>query len=390
MPIANAMRLPSQAGEAESNYPLRTFVCALCKLVQIEDVQTREAHFHAEYTYFSSYSTSWLKHAERYVDLMTARFAIGRASQVIEVASNDGYLLQYFKARGVPVLGIDPAANCAEVASSKYGVETITRFFGVDLARELTVAGRAADLIVANNVLGHVPDLNDFVEGLRILLKSDGVVTIEFPHLLQLIEKNYFDTIYHEHFSYLSLLAIERLFSCHGLMVVDLEELPTHGGSLRIFLRHVQTKEAATPRVHAFRAREATAGLNDLAAYSTFADNVRATKRKLLKLLIEIKDRGHRIAGYGAPAKGNTLLKYCGVRGDMIDFTVDANPHKQGLALPGSGIPVYEPQRIFEVKPDYVLILPWNLKDEIMEQLAGVRAWGGRFILPMPEPALLD
>jgi SAM-dependent methyltransferase len=331
-----------------------------------------------------------LQHAERYVDMMTTRLAIGSGSQVVEVASNDGYLLQYFKARGVPVLGIDPAANCADVALRKYGVETITRFFGVDLARELVAQGRAADLIVANNVLGHVPDLNDFVAGLRTLLKPGGVVTIEFPHLLQLIEMNYFDTIYHEHFSYLSLLAIERLFSRHGLTIVDLEQLPTHGGSLRIFARHTAAQAGASPRTAAFRAREAAARLDDLDAYSAFAENVRATKRRLLKLLIDLKDRGARIAGYGAPAKGNTLLNYCGIGNDMLDFTVDANPHKQGLSLPGSGIRVYGPERIVDSKPDYVLILPWNLKEEIVEQLAGIRHWGGRFILPMPVPTVLD
>jgi SAM-dependent methyltransferase len=389
-PIANAMRRPEQSGEAELFYPLRTFVCGLCKLVQIEDVQTREAHFHDEYSYFSSYSTSWLRHAEAYVVTMIERFGINPSSRVIEVASNDGYLLQYFKARGVPVLGIDPAANCAEVALSKHGVETLTRFFGAELARELATEGRTADLITANNVLGHVPDLNDFVEGLRILLKPSGVVTIEFPHLLRLIEANYFDTIYHEHFSYLSLLAIERLFARHDLSVFDLEELSTHGGSLRVYVRHAHTGGPVSERTTAFRAREAAAGLNDLAAYSHFADAVRATKRKLLKLLIDVKERGYRIAGYGAPAKGNTLLNYCGIRGDFLDYTVDANPHKQGLMLPGSGIPVFAPEKIFETRPDYVLILPWNLREEIIAQIADVRVWGGRFILPLPDPTIVD
>jgi SAM-dependent methyltransferase len=389
-PIANAMRRPDQSREAELFYPLRTFVCTACKLVQIEDVQTREAHFHGEYTYFSSYSTSWLRHSEAYVAMMVERFGITPSSQVIEVASNDGYLLQYFNARRVPVLGIDPAANCADVALRTHGVETLTRFFGVDLARELVAQGRAADVITANNVLGHVPDPNDFVDGLRILLKPSGVVTIEFPHLLQLIESNYFDTIYHEHFSYLSLLSIERLFARHGLTVFDLEEFPTHGGSLRVFVGHINAHGPASERTRRFRAREAAAGLDDLAAYSHFADNVRATKRKFLKLLIGLKDGGRTIAGYGAPAKGNTLLNYCGVRGDILDYTVDANPHKQGLALPGSGVPVFTPERIFKTRPDYVLILPWNLKDEIITQLAGVRAWGGRFILPLPEPTIID
>jgi SAM-dependent methyltransferase len=389
-PIANAMRKPSQSGEAELFYPLRTFVCGVCKLVQIEDVQGREAHFHGEYTYFSSYSKSWLIHAEAYVSMMVERFAISPSSCVIEVASNDGYLLQFFKARDVPVLGIDPAANCAEVAFRSHGVQTLTRFFGVDLANELVREGRAADVITANNVLGHVPDLNDFVEGLRILLKPNGVITIEFPHVLQLIEANYFDTIYHEHFSYLSLLAIERLFVRHGLVVFDLEELKTHGGSLRVFVGHDGAHGPASARTTAFRNREATAGLNDLAAYANFADSVRATKRKLLKLLIEIRDQGRHIAGYGAPAKGNTLLNYCGIRSDILDYTVDANPHKQGLLLPGSGVQVFSPDRIFETKPDYVLILPWNLRDEIMAQIGGVRSWGGRFILPLPVPVIVS
>jgi SAM-dependent methyltransferase len=389
-PIANAMRRADQSVEAELFYPLRTFVCGVCKLVQIEDVQTREAHFHGEYTYFSSYSTSWLRHAETYVAMMMERFAIDSSHQVIEVASNDGYLLQYFKARGVPVLGIDPAANCAEVAVRRHGVETLTRFFGVDLARELVAQGRAADVITANNVLGHVPDLNDFVDGLQILLKPGGVATIEFPHLLRLIEANYFDTIYHEHFSYLSLLAIERLFARHELSMFDVEELTTHGGSLRVFVGHVGAHGPASERARAFRAREAAAGLDDLVAYAHFAANVRATKRKFLRLLIDLKDDGHSIAGYGAPAKGNTLLNYCGVRNDILDYTVDANPHKQGLALPGSGVLVFAPERIFETRPEYVLILPWNLKDEIITQLAGVRAWGGRFILPLPEPVVVE
>jgi SAM-dependent methyltransferase len=389
-PIANAMRRMDHSGDAELFYPLRTFVCSICKLVQIEDVQTREAHFHGDYSYFSSYSTSWLRHAEAYVGMIIERFGIKPSSRIIEVASNDGYLLQYFKARGVPVLGIDPAANCAEVALAKHGIETLTRFFGTALARELAADGCGADLIVANNVLGHVPDLNDFVGGLRILLKPSGIATIEFPHLLRLIEANYFDTIYHEHFSYLSLLAIERLFARHSLSVFDLEELTTHGGSLRVYVCHAGTYGPATDRTTAFRQREAAAGLDELATYSHFADNVRATKRKLLKLLIDVKERGHTIAGYGAPAKGNTLLNYCGIRNDFLDYTVDANPHKQGLALPGSGLPVYAPERIFETNPDYVFILPWNLKDEIIGQLADVRKWGGRFILPLPEPIIVD
>jgi SAM-dependent methyltransferase len=389
-PIANAMRKPSQSGDAELFFPLRTFVCGRCKLVQIEDVQGREVHFHGDYMYFSSYSTSWLRHAEAYVTMMVDRFHLASTDRVVEVASNDGYLLQYFKARGIPVLGIDPAANCAEVARRRHGIHTLTRFFGVDLARELVREGNSADVITANNVLGHVPDLNDFVAGLKILLKPAGVVTIEFPHLLRLIEANYFDTIYHEHFSYLSLLAIERLFARHALAVFDLEELQTHGGSLRVFVGHSEARVQSSERVQAFRDREANAGLDDLRAYADFADAVRATKRKFLKLLLELKDSGARIAGYGAPAKGNTLLNYCGVRSDILDYTVDANPHKQGLSLPGTSIQVFSPDRIFETKPDFVLVLPWNIKDEILTQLAGVRNWGARFILPLPVPTIVD
>ena len=389
-PISNAMRRPDQASEAEAFYPLRTFVCDACRLVQIEDVAAREAHFHGDYTYFSSYSASWLRHAETYAAMMVDRFSLTPQSQVVEVASNDGYLLQYFKAAGVPVLGVDPAANCAEVAQRERGIETLARFFGADLARQLVAEGRAADVIAANNVLAHVPDINDFVAGFAILLKPGGVITVEFPHLLQMIEANYFDTIYHEHYSYLSLLAVERLFARHGLAVIDVEILTTHGGSLRVFAAHAATAAQASNAVAAFRAREAAAGLDGPAAYADFAEHVRATKRRLLTLLIGLKNQGASIVGYGAPAKGVTLLNYCGVRGDFLDYTVDANPHKQGLFLPGLGIPVHAPARIFETRPDYVLILPWNLKAEITEQMAGVAEWGGRFIVPLPEPVVLS
>ena len=388
-PISNAMRRPDQASEAEAFYPLRTFVCDVCRLVQIEDVAAREVHFHGDYTYFSSYSASWLRHAETYAGMMIGRFGLTPASQVVEVASNDGYLLQYFKAAGVPVLGVDPAANCAEVAERERGIETLARFFGADLARELVAAGRAADVIAANNVLAHVPDINDFVAGFTILLKPGGVITVEFPHLLQMIEANYFDTIYHEHYSYLSLLAVERLFARHGLAVIDVETLTTHGGSLRVFAAHAATAAPASEAVIAFREREAVAGLDTGAAYADFAEHVRATKRKLLTLLIGLKEKGASIVGYGAPAKGVTLLNYCGVRGDFLDYAVDANPHKQGLVLPGLDIPVHAPAKIFETRPDYVLILPWNLKAEITEQMAGIKGWGGRFIVPLPEPAVL-
>jgi SAM-dependent methyltransferase len=383
------MRSPDQAGEMERFFPLRTFVCGVCKLVQIEDVASREEHFHGDYTYFSSFSASWLAHARAYAEMMTRRFALGPASLVVEVASNDGYLLQYFKALDVPVQGVDPADNCAEAARLR-GVPTLTRFFGAGLAAELRAEGRAADVIVANNVLAHVPDINDFVSGFKGLLKPGGVLTVEFPHLLRLIEANYFDTIYHEHYSYLSLLAVERLFARHGLAVFDLEELATHGGSLRLFAGHVGAHAGPSAALMAFRAREADAGLDDLSAYTAFADRVRATKRALLELLIRLKNDGAAIVAYGAPAKGNTLLNYCGVRTDFIDYAVDANPVKQGMFLPGTGIPVFAPARIFQTRPDYVLILPWNLQDEIVGQMGAIRDWGGRFILPLPRPVVLE
>ncbi len=387
-PISNAMRRPDQAGEAEPFYPLKTFVCGNCRLVQIQDVETREAHFHGDYTYFSSYSDSWLAHARAYAAMMVERFALGPHSHVVEVASNDGYLLQYFKAAGVPIQGIDPAANCAAVAERERGVPTLVRFFGEELAGELADAGRSADVIAANNVMAHVPDLNDFARGLKRLLKPSGVITVEFPHLLRLIEANYFDTIYHEHYSYLSLLAVERLFARHGLEVFDLQELATHGGSLRLFARH-QSGAPASASVSGFRDREAAAGLDGPDAYAAFSERVRSVKRALLELLIGLKEDGRSIVAYGAPAKGVTLLNYCGIRGDFLDFAVDRNPHKQGMLMPGVALPVYAPERIFETMPDYVLILPWNLKAEIVEQMQGIRSWGGRFITPLPEPMVL-
>jgi 2-polyprenyl-3-methyl-5-hydroxy-6-metoxy-1,4-benzoquinol methylase len=387
-PISNAMRRPEDVREPEPFYILRTFVCDQCKLVQIEDVQPPEQHFHGSYTYFSSFSKSWVEHAKRYAEMMIERFKLGSQSRVIEVASNDGYLLQHFKARGVPVLGIDPAANCAEIALRERGIPTLVRFFGKKTAEEVAGNGKA-DVIAGNNVLAHVPDINDFVSGLKILLEDTGVITIEFPHLLRLIEASYFDTIYHEHYSYLSLLAVERLFARHGLVVFDVEELPTHGGSLRIFAGHQSATPAASERLKSFRAREAAAGLDELASYQSFATKVRHAKRELLACLIGLKEKGASIVAYGAAAKGNTLLNYCGIRGDFIDYAVDASPHKQGLVLPGTGIAVYAPERIFETKPDYVLILPWNLKDEIISQTEGIRAWGGRFIIPLPAPQII-
>jgi 2-polyprenyl-3-methyl-5-hydroxy-6-metoxy-1,4-benzoquinol methylase len=387
-PISNSMRRPQDLREPEPFYILRTYVCDACKLVQIEDVHAPEEHFHGSYKYFSSFSKSWVEHARRYAEMMIERFKLGAQSRVIEVASNDGYLLQHFKARGVPVLGIDPAANCAEVAERERGIQTVVRFFGRKTAQDVAGGGKA-DVIAGNNVLAHVPDINDFVGGLKILLGDTGVITIEFPHLLQLIEASYFDTIYHEHYSYLSLLSVERLFDRHGLAVFDLEELPTHGGSLRIFAGHKGATAEPSERLKSFRRREAAAGLDDLASYQSFAAKVRQAKREILTFLIGLKEKGASIVAYGAASKGNTLLNYCGIRGDFIDYAVDASPYKQGLLLPGTGIPVYAPGRIFETKPDYVLILPWNIKDEIIGLSEGIRAWGGRFIVPLPKPIII-
>jgi SAM-dependent methyltransferase len=307
----------------------------------------------------------------------------------VEIASNDGYLLQYFRDRKIPVLGVEPAANVAEAARTK-GVDTLVRFFGVDTAKELAAERGQADLLLGNNVLAHVPDLNDFVGGMKILLKPGGVITMEFPHLLRLMQQNQFDTIYHEHFSYFSFHTVEKVFSRHGFTLFDVQQLATHGGSLRIFAKHSEdAAKEVTRSVASLRAEERIAGLEDISTYSDFSENVRVTKRKLLQFLIQAKESGKSVVGYGAPAKGNTLLNYCGVRSDFIDYTVDRSPHKQGMFLPGTHIPIYEPERIFRTKPDYVLILPWNIKDEIVQQMGAIRNWGGKFVVPIPEVAVI-
>ncbi|MEE8515344.1 MAG: class I SAM-dependent methyltransferase, partial [Alphaproteobacteria bacterium] len=387
MPPANYYLRPRDLACAEPCYPLHAYVCGNCHLVQLEAFQTPEQLF-SDYAYFSSYSQSWLRHAETFATATTQRFGLKHTSQVIEVASNDGYLLQYFKAQGIPVLGIEPAANVANVAEHK-GIPTLVNFFGIATATALAAQGRQADLLIANNVLAHVPDLNDFVAGLRIALKPEGVVTIEFPHLKRLMELNQFDTIYHEHFSYFSLLTAERILGKHDLALFDVEELTTHGGSLRLYGRHAGAGIGQSETLIRLKAEETAAGLDDIGSYMDFAEGARHTKRALLRFLIEAKGEGKSIAAYGAPAKGNTLLNYCGIRGDFLDYTVDRNPHKQGLYLPGTRIPILAPERIFETKPDYVLILPWNLKDEIMEQMAAIRQWGGRFVVPIPEVEIL-
>jgi len=388
-PPSNSFLRADELNRMERFYPLHAWVCEKCFLVQLEEFETPEQIF-SDYAYFSSFSDSWLAHAKAYTRAMTARFGLNADSFAVEIASNDGYLLQYFVEQGISVLGIEPAQNVAAVAEKK-GVPSLVKFFGTQTATELAAAGRKADLVLGNNVLAHVPDLNDFVEGIRILLKPGGVVTMEFPHLLRLMQENQFDTIYHEHFSYISFVVAERVFAAHGLTLFDVEEIPTHGGSLRIYARHAaNTALPVSTKVPELLERERAAGLERAATYRNFAEQVKATKRSLLKFLIGARETGKTIVGYGAPAKGNTLLNYCGVRSDLLEYTVDRSPHKQGRFLPGVHIPIHAPERIMQTRPDYVLILPWNLKEEIADQMAGIRAWGGRFVVPIPETKVLD
>lgn len=383
-PLCESYLSSTHLNQMEPFYPLHVYVCSNCFLVQLESYVSPE-HIFSDYAYFSSYSDSWLAHAKAYTSQMTDLFSLDNASLVVEVASNDGYLLQYFVQKGIPVLGIEPAANVAPEAVKK-GVTTLVMFFGAETARELVAAGKQADLLLGNNVLAQVPDLNDFVAGMKILLKPHGVITMEFPHLQRLIEENQFDTIYHEHFSYFSFLTAEKIFAAHGLTLFDVEELTTHGGSLRIFARHAEdSSHAVTSRLRDLREREAKLGYEQIQTYSRFADQVKETKRKLLEFLIEAKRSGKKIAGYGAPGKGNTLLNYCSIRTDFIDYTVDRNPRKHGKFLPGTHIPIYPPDQIQRTRPDYLLILPWNLKQEIMQQNAFIRDWGGKFVVPIPE-----
>ena len=377
-----------QLNHMEPFYPLHVWVCHECYLVQLEEYVS-PAEIFSEYAYFSSYSTSWVEHARRYADAMIARFMLGPASRVIEIASNDGYLLQHFVAKRVPVLGVEPAANVAKVAVEK-GIPTLVKFFGVKAAREIVTEHEHANLLLGNNVLAQVPDINDFVAGMKIVLAPLGVITMEFPHLARLMAENQFDTIYHEHFSYFSFVAVERAFGHHGITLFDVEELPTHGGSLRIYGRHSENAaQPVTDRVHNLRQREIGDGFLTPERYRAFSGQVKATKRRLLAFLIDAKERGKKVVGYGAPGKGNTLLNYCGIRTDFLDFTVDANPYKQGKFTPGTRIPILAPERIREARPDYVLILPWNLKDEITAQLGYVREWGGKFVVPIPEVRVL-
>ncbi len=382
-PLANDFLTEDRLQAPEAFYPLRVYVCEHCFLVQLPEVVPPEEIF-ADYAYFSSYSETWLDHARTYTRQMVERFGFGSTSKVVEIASNDGYLLQHFKQLGVSVLGIEPARNVAE-AASEAGIPTIVRFFGLDLAHELAAAHEEADLVVANNVLAHVPDLRGFVAGLRLMLKAQGVATLEFPHVLRLIEQSEFDTIYHEHLSYFSLLSVKRLFEEAGLALFDVEELPTHGGSIRIYVRRAEDESTpVSPRVAELSGRERNAGLDRLETYASFDERVRRIKRDLLDFLIGAKRARKSVVGYGAPAKGNTLLNYCGIRDDFIDYVVDRNPHKQGRFLPGTHIPIREPSQVMLTKPDYLLILPWNLKDEVVEQMQGVREFGCNFVVPIP------
>ncbi|MBH5320632.1 methyltransferase domain-containing protein [Paenibacillus sp. GSMTC-2017] len=388
-PLANSYVHAERLQQSEPMYPLKTFVCNSCFLVQIEDYESPQ-HIFSDYAYFSSYSDSWLKHSKAYVDAMMTKYKINSSHQVIEIASNDGYLLQYFVDYKVPVLGIEPAVNVAAIAEER-GVPTVVDFFGTKLASLLLEQGKSADLLLGNNVLAHVPNLNDFVAGMKMILKPTGLITMEFPHLMRLIEHVQFDTIYHEHYSYYSLQTVSQLFSKHGLTVFDVEHLPTHGGSLRIYAKHSENEQYhVSSAFDQTLADEQSFGITDLAMYATFKSRAVQVKRDIVSMCIAIKNRYETIVGYGAPAKGNTLLNYCGLDSDYIDYTVDRNPHKQGRYLPGSRIPIFSPERIKETKPNYVFIFPWNLKDEIISQTSFIRQWGGKWIIPVPKAIIID
>ncbi len=383
-PLCESFLTADELNQMEPFYPLHVYVCDRCFLVQLGEFVS-PADIFSHYAYFSSYSSSWLAHMKAYTDQVIDRFRLDARSLVMELASNEGYLLQYFHARGIPVIGIEPAANVAKIAMGK-GIQTLTRFFGVDLARELVRDGRQPDLLVGNNVLAHVPNINDFVEGMGIVLRRGGVITMEFPHLVRLIEGNQFDTIYHEHFSYLSFTTVDKVFTAHGLTLFDVDELPTHGGSLRIYAQHAD--DGARPvgkAVVELKNAEQSLGITNPSYYRRFSEQVKETKRKLLSFLVHAKSEGKTVVGYGAPGKGNTLLNYCGIRTDFLEYTVDRNPFKHGKFLPGTHIPIFDPAKIKETQPDYLLILPWNLKNEIMTEHAYVRDWGARFVTPIPE-----
>ncbi len=388
-PLCESYVSREQLNQMEAFYPLHVRVCGQCFLVQLQEYVSPE-HIFTEYAYFSSFSDSWLAHAKDYVDMIAARLNLGPGSLAIEMGSNDGYLLRNFVKKGIPALGVEPAANVAKVAVEK-GVPTRVAFFGRETAEKIVADGQKADLVIGNNVLAQVPDINDFVAGIQIVLKPQGVATLEFPHLVRLMEQNQFDTIYHEHFSYFSLISVEKIFAAHGLTLFDVEEIPTHGGSMRIYARH--TGDGSRPlngRLANLREREIALGLNQMSAYSSFDEKVKATKRNLLDFLIQARRAGKKVAGYGAPGKGNTLLNYCGVRTDFLDFTVDRNPYKQGKFLPGTHIPIFPVEKIDETRPDYLLILPWNFKDKIISQMARIRNWGGQFVVPIPSVQVIS
>jgi 2-polyprenyl-3-methyl-5-hydroxy-6-metoxy-1,4-benzoquinol methylase len=384
-PPSNSFLKKEQLDEPEYFYPLKVYVCSSCYLVQIAEYKKATDIFDANYAYFSSFSTSWLAHSKNYVEKMITRFGFNEQSKVIEIASNDGYLLQYFKEKNIPVLGIEPTKNTAEVAIKK-GIETVTEFFGVDLAKKMLAENKQADLLLGNNVLAHVPDLNDFVAGMKIILKPQGVITMEFPHLMQLVENKQFDTIYHEHFSYLSFIVVKQIFEKHGLVMFDVEEIPTHGGSLRIYAKHADdNSKIISANVQNLLNKEIEKGMNTLSYYQGFQEKVDVLKYEFLNFLLAQKKAGKKVVGYGAAAKGNTLLNYFGIRKDLINFVVDLSPYKQGRFLPASHIPVVNEQFLKDTKPDFVVILPWNIKQEIMKQLAYIREWGGKFVVAIPE-----
>jgi hypothetical protein len=388
-PASNSFLTKEQLNEPEIFYPLRVYTCENCFLVQIDEYKKSDAIFNSDYVYFSSYSKSWLAHCKFYTDLMQDRFSFDETSLIVEIASNDGYLLQYFKGKNIPVLGIEPTKNTAKVAIEK-GIPTITEFFGVDLAKRLVQEGKTADLLLGNNVLAHVPDILDFVGGMKILLSEKGIITMEFPHLVQLIDNNQFDTIYHEHFSYLSFHTVKQIFEACGLEMFDVEEIPTHGGSLRVYAKHKQdTTKIISENVDKLIAKEIKKGIKDLSYYKDFQQRAEKLKSDLWSFLIQQKNNGKNVAAYGAAAKGNTLLNYCGIRNDMISFVVDANPYKQNKFLPASHIPVVDEDYLKKEQPDFVIILPWNLKDEITVQLDYIKTWGGKFVIPIPDLHIL-
>lgn len=389
-PVSNAFIPTENRFKPEIFYPLATFVCKKCFLVQAIDFESAEHHFHGDYIYFSSFSDSWIAHAKAFVEKIIPQRQLSKNSQVIELASNDGYLLQHFIPHGIPILGIEPSKNVAEVAEKK-GVPSLVKFFGTIAAKELLQQGKQSDLVIANNVLAHVPDIQDFVAGVKILLKPHGIATFEFPWLYELIANNQFDTIYHEHYSYLSMTFLEKLFSKVGLVVFDIENLPTHGGSLRLYVKHLEnTKDQITAQVGRILLQEAQAELTSLAGYKGFQNKVEKIKCEVLSFLIQAKRENKKVIGYGAPAKGNTLLNYCGVGPELMSFTVDRSPHKQGKLLPGSHIPVKNVAEIFNSKPDYIFVLPWNLKDEVMAQMTEARSWGCQFVVPIPRLEVLQ